>query len=286
MNISYPPFIEKIDYLVIGHVSKDVTPHGLQIGGTASFAARTAKALGLRVGIVTAGEFELPIPELEGIDIVLLHNGSSTIFENIQTPNGRIQYNYEVAPTLGPSLIPEIWRDTPIVHFGPIAQEVDPNMPRAFNNSFIGLTLQGWLRQVDEHKKVSLAEWPEAGYVLSKANAAVISIEDVNGNEEMIEEFVSHTRIFVVTEGEKGARVYWNGDVRWFRPSKVVVGDSVGAGDIFATSFFTRLVETNNPWEAARFATCIAENSVTREGLDGTPRLEEVARSRLEIIQD
>ena len=46
--------IEPVDYLIIGHVTQDLTPNGPTLGGTASYSALTAKALGLRVGIVTA----------------------------------------------------------------------------------------------------------------------------------------------------------------------------------------------------------------------------------------
>jgi hypothetical protein len=46
--------IEPIDYLVIGHLTKDLTPQGSRMGGTASFASLTGKALGMRVGIITS----------------------------------------------------------------------------------------------------------------------------------------------------------------------------------------------------------------------------------------
>ena len=46
--------LEPVDYLVVGHIAQDVIPGGFQLGGTVSYASLTAKALGLRVGIVTA----------------------------------------------------------------------------------------------------------------------------------------------------------------------------------------------------------------------------------------
>ncbi len=46
--------LEPVDYLVVGHVAADVTPTGVQLGGTVSYSALTARALGLRVGIVTS----------------------------------------------------------------------------------------------------------------------------------------------------------------------------------------------------------------------------------------
>ena len=37
------------DYLLIGHIAHDVTPQGPRLGGTVSYGAYTAVALGLRV---------------------------------------------------------------------------------------------------------------------------------------------------------------------------------------------------------------------------------------------
>jgi sugar/nucleoside kinase (ribokinase family) len=277
--------IEPIDYLVIGHVTQDITPNGLVLGGTASYSALTAKALGLRVGIVTACESSLPLGELAGISISALDSDTTTTFENILTPNGRIQYIHQRAANLDASLIPETWRSTPIVHFGPVDQEVDTNLIRIFPNSFIGMTLQGYFRGWDKDKRVHISEWPEASYVLEKVSAAVLSIEDVGRDEKRIEEMMSSIRVLVVTEGSAGARVYWNGELRHFIPPKETVIDEVGAGDIFATAFFVRLHSTHDPWESARVATLLAANSVTRPGLNGIPTPAEVQASLLEIVQ-
>ncbi len=46
--------LEPVDYLVIGHLTEDLTPAGPRLGGTAAFSALTARALGLRVGVVSA----------------------------------------------------------------------------------------------------------------------------------------------------------------------------------------------------------------------------------------
>ncbi len=279
--------IEPVDYLVIGHITQDLTPAGPVFGGTVSYAALTARALGLRVGIVTTYEVEkLGFPKvLEGVTIAAHDADATTTFENIHTPAGRIQYLHRRAPTLNMSHVPETWRKTPLVHFGPLAQEIEPAFLRQFPESFIGLTPQGWLREWDSTGRVRLGEWPEARFVLEHANAAVISIEDVQGDENRIEEMASAIRILAVTEGANGARVYWNGDVRSFKAPYAKEVDPVGAGDIFATSFFHRLHTTRDPWEAARFANAIASISVTRRGLDGVPTPAEVQNCLVEIIR-
>lgn len=278
--------LEPIDYLIIGHLTRDLLPNGTRLGGTAAYAALTARALGMRVGILTACEDCLSTPELEqaGIRVVGMHADETTTFENKYTPNGRVQYLHSVAPALNFSMIPEAWRDTPIVHLGPVAREVDPTLARAFPNSFVGLTPQGWFRTWDAEGRVSFTEWPEASFVLQHANAAVISIEDVRGNESIVEEMASSIRVLSVTEGANGSRLYWNGDLRRFRPLKMEEIDPTGAGDIFAAAFFVRLQTTRDPWEAARFATNLASYSVLRYGLDGVPRPEEVQAVMTEVI--
>ena len=62
---------EPVDYLVIGHVTQDVLPNGFALGGTASYSALTAKAAGLRVGIVTSCDPNLSLPELNGKSIFI-----------------------------------------------------------------------------------------------------------------------------------------------------------------------------------------------------------------------
>jgi sugar/nucleoside kinase (ribokinase family) len=275
--------LEPIDYLVIGHLTCDITPQGLRLGGTAAYSSLTARALGLRVGIVTSRGDEVPTSSLLSIPIVNMSVERSTTFENIYTHQGRIQIIHHVAPNLDLNIVPDPWRSAPIVHLGPVAQEVEPSLVRYFPDSFIGLTPQGWLRAWDQVGRVHQTEWPEASFVLNQASAAVISLEDVDGDESRVEEMAAACRIFVVTENTRGARLYWNGDVRRFPAPETPEIDATGAGDIFAAAFFFRLYTTRDPWEAARFATQLASTSITRTGLDGIPTPEEINTCMIEV---
>jgi sugar/nucleoside kinase (ribokinase family) len=113
----------------------------------------------------------------------------------------------------------------------------------------------------------------------------VISREDVNGDEELIEHMAHQTRVLAVTEAAAGAVLYWNGDRRRFRAPKVKEVDATGAGDVFAAAFFVRLLNTRDPWEATRFATLIASHSITRVGLDGIPNAREIEEAKTELLQ-
>lgn len=278
------PALEEIDYLVIGHITQDLTPQGPRMGGTATFSSLTAHALGMRVGIVTSWGEELPTDSLNQIAIKNYITERSTTFENIYTPQGRVQILHYVAPRLDFHHIPETWRQTPIIHLGPVAQEVEPGIVRHIPSSLIGLTPQGWLRAWDEKGHVYACEWPEAAFALQKAGVAVLSVEDVANSEERIEEMASYCRILAVTEASHGSRLYWNGDVRRFRPPPMVEVDATGAGDIYAAAFFVRLYSTRDPWEAARFATQLSAYSVTRTGLESIPTSHEIQECLIEVL--
>ena len=276
--------IEPVDYLLIGHATQDITPNGFALGGTVSYASLTAKAFGKRVGIVTSCTNDLKFPELDGIQVVRKPAANNSTFENIATPTGRIQYVRAVAETICMEDIPLAWRNTPIVHLGPVAAEIDPDVASIFSNSMLGVTPQGWLRSWDDNGLISFTDWPDAMSVLSHANVVVLSVEDVRGSEDVIQEYAGLVPVFIVTEGARGARIYWNNDVRYIRPPLEVEVDSVGAGDVFAASFFIRYNDTHDPWESARVATQIAARSVTRKTITGVPTPEEVKLSLTEIF--
>jgi len=273
-----------IDYLMIGHLTVDETPEGLRLDGAAAYSALTAHAMGLRVGMVTSWAGEIPLDALEGIPVVNFPTEKSTTFENIYTEQGRIQTIKSVAPKLDYYQVPDPWRSASIVHLGPVAQEVEPSLVREFPSSLICVTPQGWLRTWDQNGLVSPAEWPEASFVLSRSGAAVISHSDIGYDDERLDEMVVAGPVVAVTEGADGVSLYWNGDVRRFRPPPVVEVDPTGAGDIFAASLFVRLFTTRDPWEAARFATQVAAISVTRPGLAGIPTRNEINSCMVEVL--
>ena len=278
------PF-QAVDYLVIGHITQDLTSEGSQMGGTAAFSALTARALGLRVGIVTSTDEQTSLKALDGIPIVSVPSGYPTTFENIYpAEEGRRQILHHQAAHIPFDLVPGAWRSTAIIHLGPVAQELDPELPADFSPSLLGVTPQGWLRTWEQDGRIIPCKWQNSDSMLTQAGAVVISREDVDGDEEWIEGMAHQTRVLAVTEAAAGAVLYWNGDRRRFRAPQVEEVDATGAGDIFAASFFIRLQATRDPWEAARFATQLSARSVTRTGLDGIPTRLEIEECLMEVF--
>jgi sugar/nucleoside kinase (ribokinase family) len=277
--------LSTIEYLVIGHITKDLIPGGSIPGGTSSYAALTANHIGLRTGIVTAHAGDIDLTWLDGIQIAAKSSPQTTTFENRYTNEGRIQTHLAQALDLSLEDVPSQWREPGIVHIGPVAGEIDVHLVETFPNSFVGVTPQGFMRSWDSTGLVYAIHWENAEQILKKASAVVLSVEDVHNDESQIDWMASRAKVLVITEGANGARVYWNGDLRSFRAPHVEESDPTGAGDIFAAGFFIRMAQTNNPWEAARYANCIAARSVTRHGLDSVPTIEESKAALVEIIR-
>ena len=278
------PSHQPVDYLIVGHVAVDITPTGVQLGGTVSYSALTARALGLRVGIVTSSAADAPLQALDGIQIVNIPAEQSTTFENIKTESGRKQILHHQAVPILLEHIPQVWRTASIIHLAPIAGELDPSLAEQLSGKFFGITPQGWMRTWDENGQVAACVWENSEQALGQAGAVVMSIEDVNRDLEQVEAMAHQTRILCLTEGEAGAVLYWNGDRRRFRPTKVQEVDATGAGDIFAAAFFMRYYNTRDPWEATRFATNLAARSVTRVGLNGIPTAQEIEECLMEVL--
>lgn len=278
------PELRPVDYLLIGHVAVDLTPAGKQLGGTVSYSALTAQAMGLQVGIVTSAGDDAPLHLLDGIQICNLPTEQSTIFENVKTEHGRKQTLHHRATPISVEQVPPLWRNAPIVHLAPIAQEVDAAMTQQFPSSWVGVTPQGWMRAWDENGSVFAQAWENSEQVLGQVGGVVMSLEDINRDLELVEWMAHHARLLCLTEGELGAVLHWHGDRRRFRPPSVREVDATGAGDIFAAAFFTRLHSTRDPWEAARFATHLAAYSVTRIGLLGIPTHAEIEHCKMEVL--
>lgn len=238
-------------------------------------------ALGCRAGIVTSAGSDLDLSQtLDGILIARAPAPATTTFENIYTSSGRQQMLYSVANTLTPDMLPSTWTVAPsgVVHVGPVAGECDLAWANVFGDAFVGVTPQGWMRRRDQSGRVSSCLWEGAEPWLARADAVVLSDEDVGGDEALVARYASQTRLLVVTHGMAGSTVYAQGRACSFLAPSVDEVDPTGAGDIFATAFFVSLQRCGDSSAAARFANCVAAGSATRVGLDSTPRPDQVAR--------
>ena len=261
-------FSEKIDYLVIGHICHDITPDGLVVGGTAAYSGNTARMFGCETAVLTSSApHEDWTTALPGCQI---HNQSAentTTFENIYTSTGRVQTIHALAAQLTSTHLPTRWQHAAVVHLGPIANEVDPDLLHSFPNSVIGFTPQGWMRRWNEDGRIYAREWEAAEQYLPLATAVVISEEDLL-NDDMLTRYRACSKLLVLTQGPLGCTVFWGDETRQIPVSQVEEHEPTGAGDIFAATFFWQLHHTNgNPYHVAKIANEVAAQSITVAGM-------------------
>ena len=268
------------DFLVIGHAAKDLTYAGYRPGGTVVYSALTARKLGRKVGVITSAGPDLHLGEvLEDIEVVCLASPVTTTFRNVYEEGGRRQYVHAVAERIGAGEVPPAWREAPIVLLGPIAGEIEEDMIDLFAPSLLGLAAQGWLRRWDKQGRVSPCEWVAAGNLLGSVDVLVVSEEDLGGEAQTLRRRLGDPRVAVVTEGVRGAKVFYQGARSDLPARKTTVLDPTGAGDVFAAAFLVRLAETDDPHEAARFANIAASLSVEKAGIASVP-----TRAQIEAV--
>ncbi|MFQ5593122.1 MAG: PfkB family carbohydrate kinase [Anaerolineae bacterium] len=266
------------DYVVIGHITKDVTPNGYTIGGTATYAAVTARNLGLTVGIVTSFDSGFdPDSLLAGIEIAHIPAGETTTFQNIYHDGRREQYVHAVAAPIDPTAVPGTWRLSPVIHLGPLVNEIPDQILDVLDaQSLIGVTPQGWMRQWNEAGHVQPRCWHNAENILRRADVLVFSLEDVAHMPDEIDRLADLAQLMVVTRGRAGASLFLAGKRTDYQAFEAAEVDPTGAGDVFAAAFLIRLRETDDPHEATRFANAVASLSIEGPGVYGIPTRDQV----------
>jgi sugar/nucleoside kinase (ribokinase family) len=272
-----------IDYLVLGHVTVDrLDGQRVVLGGTATYAALTARNLGARVGIHTSASYEPGLVDtLYGTMVARVPAEYTSCFVNEYVDGRRRQTIESVAERLTyEQLLPE-WRNPPIVHLGPLCQELDASLVTRFPRSLIGVTPQGWMRAWSEDGVVHAVEWADAERVLARADAVVISEDDV-ADRSIIRDWAARARMLVVTLGDRGCDVYRAGEDGPYHSPAFRSGtevDPTGAGDVFAAAFFWHLHQSGGDWRrAADWANCVASFVVEQRGHKGVPKLTEVEK--------
>ena len=261
-------------YLAIGHITRDLLPDGSSTaGGTALYTAITAERLGVQAAILTsAAHFPEQLPP--SIAFVSAPTNRTATFENRYTAEGRQQWLHDEAPPIRINDIPGSWLEAPLVHLGPVLHECTLEYLAAFPRARVIATPQGWMRRWQHPlpAPITYHPWQPDPALLARLNALVLSIEDVRGDEAIVQEYARHCPLVALTRSAKGATLYINGQPHAIPPRPSVERDPTGAGDVFAAAFLIRLHETDDPIAAATFAAEIAGMSVEGPGVSAIPQ--------------
>jgi 1D-myo-inositol 3-kinase len=263
-----------MDFLTIGNITKDLISGGYMVGGTVTYASVAAMRLGRTAGVLTRMGSDLVLPDVyRAIELHALPSPHTLTFENVYTPDGRVQTIHALGGAIGTQDVPDalLRNPPPIVLLGPLAGELDPQVADLFPNSLRGVVPQGWMRRWDEQGRVSHVPIACADEVLRHADVLVVSTEDVNHDISLARCYADMVRIVVLTRGVHGADVYYNGHVAHVRPRPANQIDPTGAGDTFTAAFLIYYSETGDPIKAARFANVAASFCVEGLSYSATP---------------
>jgi 1D-myo-inositol 3-kinase len=266
------------DFVAVGHVTRDLLAFGeSRLGGTVSYASVTVARLGLLAAVCTsaARDFDF-VSLLDGIAPCIVSSRQTTTFENIYDGESRRQRLLARAAQLRASHLPPEWREARVALLGPVANEVATDWLGAFPHALLGATAQGWLRSWDRSGRVKAKPWPAARWILPRLDVLIVSETDVLQDNSVFAYYANLVRVLVVTRGSRGSTVYWRGQRHHVEACPARLVDPTGAGDVFAAAFLVRLLEVDDPVQAAEFASAAASLSIEGQGLDGIPTRSQV----------
>lgn len=271
------------DYLIIGHITKDLHKKGYRLGGTVVYSGIIAHRLGLKVAVYTSGASHLALDILDGIDIIDQPGPGTTTFLNEYSSTDRVQRLLDRAEDLDPRLIPERWKQAQIIHLAPVAREIPLSTGSEFPGGLLGYSLQGWMRSWDGEGKISPIPLPDLELPAGRDSVGFLSLEDLGGDRDGLEQIQEQFPNLVLTLGPLGVELTTNARTQQVSTSPLEEIDPTGAGDIFAAAFMILWkLKGLTMRRSAQFANALASLSVRRIGPDGIPKKAEI----MEILRD
>jgi sugar/nucleoside kinase (ribokinase family) len=286
--------------VVVGSASRDIVrddPRGWRLGGGVTYGGLTLARLGIPtrvlVGVdpLAAEAHELDLLREAGADVRLVRLERTPIFENVETPDGRIQGCLEPGDPLPVDALPADWRSAGAWLLGPVADE----LPGAWAavpgpEALVAFGWQGILRHLPRGGRVRRRA-PAPSPLLRRANIVGVSRHDVDPATPVNElgHLLAPDAALLVTEGDLGG---WEihlaagepaGRRRYPAIPTGVDVDPTGAGDVFLAAYLAAQVHhplagPEHQGNDLRLAAAAASLNVEGLGLWGVPVLSAVMR--------
>jgi 1D-myo-inositol 3-kinase len=261
-----------LDLLVLGHVTCDEIGDERRLGGAASFAARAAVALGLRVGLVTAAPAGSPLLAdlrgLPGLTLALRDAGAMTTFRLDYSGARRRLELVAAAPPLRPADVPAGLRAARVAYVGPVIGECGRDLVDSLGSGpLVCVGLQGWLRRAGAGGAIEPHLMDEALSPPANVRAAVLSEEDHPDAADIAAGLAGRGVVVALTHGARGATILEGTSRQEVPASPAKEVDPTGAGDVFGVVFAFALARGAAPAEAAEAAAAVAARVVEGPGI-------------------
>ena len=259
------------ELLVLGHVTRDQTPHGERLGGAGAYVALAAARLGVKTALVTVAPPDDPLlAALHDAANLVVHvapDAAMTTFALDDTGAERRLLLRARARALALADVPVAFRAAPVVYIGPVVAECDRALVAALHGRFVGAGLQGWLRRTEgDDGRVAPALLPEA-VDPPPLSVAVLSELDHPQAEDVARRFAAAGATVAITRGVRGATIVSAAGRVEIPAAPAVQVDPTGAGDVFGVVLTLRLAAGADVRAAATAAAEAAARVVEGPGL-------------------
>ncbi len=286
--------------VVVGCASRDIArddPRGWRLGGGVTYGALTLARLGVPtrvlVGVdgLAADAEELGALREAGADVRIVRLPRTPVFENVETPEGRLQTCLEPGDPLPVDALPSEWRSAGAWMLGPVADE----LPDAWASipsptALVAFGWQGILRHLPRGGRVRKRP-PAPSTLLRRSNIVGVSRHDVDAATplEQLWHLLAPDATLLVTEGHLGGmEIRLSGGEPASRRRYPAVPafaevDPTGAGDVFLAAYLAAQVHhplagSGRHGSDLRLAAATASLNVEGPGLSGVPVLAAVTR--------
>jgi len=246
--------------VVVGAAARDIArddPRGWRLGGGVTYSALTTARLGLPtaalVGVDEAATtaLELDLLRAAGVDVHLVELERGPVFDNVETPAGRIQVGHERADPIPVARLPAAWRTAPAWILATVADELPPAWADVPNEgALVAAGWQGLLREVVAGQRVRRLP-PGPSPIAARADLVGVSRDDL-GPEEAVNDLFRYLHpgaTLVLTQGDHGGLVMTagqNGPSAMYHYPAIrspAIVDPTGAGDVFLAALLAARAE-------------------------------------------
>ena len=235
--------------VVVGAACRDIDRtdrRGWRLGGAVAYAALALARLGLRVGAVVGADPhaarapELDLLRIDGVDLRLVPLDRGAVFENDETPAGRVQRAYAASDPIPAGAAPAEWAAVGAWLFVPVAGELDDAwavVPP--EGAFVALGWQGLLRHLVSDAVVERRA-PSPSALLRRADLVAVGADDLGPEVDLpaLGRLLHPGAALVLTRSASGGLLLLQ-DGGEFRPTRRYPAvpadprDPTGAGDVF-----------------------------------------------------
>lgn len=246
--------------IVVGAAARDIAAgdrRGWRLGGGVSYSALTTARLGLATGALIGVDDpatqarELDLLREAGVDVRLVRLARGPIFDNIETPQGRVQVCFQPSDPIPVRALPADWASAGAWIFGSVAGELPAPWASAVPpDALVATGWQGLLRDLATGERVRHMR-PGPSRLIARSDFVGVSRDDLDADVSLHElcRLLHPGATLALTQGAEGGMTMIaapSGATHLRRYPAIrseAIVDPTGAGDVFLAALLAANAE-------------------------------------------